>query len=254
MRVPCRVLLLLLCAVAAAICAADEPARRVDIYGGLASLTLPPGWQEVPPTALEYFSIRTAEATGGRIAEVYQHGFRPGDPQAELSLPQVLVQIREDGRIPYGRLLHLPAPEEVVDPAGTALTDHGGSLLREVRLTGLSFDRNRYCLRVDSVLGLAIEGPVLVRSASFLTERGLLTLHCYEAEARAREVLPIFEAIIDSVQIDDSIAYRPRLTDRWSSAHAAAMLFVLAGLFAVVGVAAWLRARRRSAPPGTSLQ
>ena len=246
--------LLLALSVAATVCAADEVGRRVTLYGGLATLTLPPGWHEIPPSALEYFSIRTAEATHGRVAEVYQHGFRPGDPEAELSLPQVLVQIREDGRIPYGQLLHLPAPEEVVDPAGTALGDHGGSLLRDVQLTGLSFDRDRYCLRVDSVLDLAIEGPVLVRSASFLTERGLLTLHCYEAEDRAPEMLPVFEAIIDSVHLAESIAYRPRLGDRWSSTHTAVTLFVLAGIFAAFGLAGRRRNRPRSTAPGASLQ
>ena len=108
--------------------------------------------------------------------------------------------------------------------------------------------------RVDSVLDLAIEGPVLVRSASFLTERGLLTLHCYEAEDRAPEMLPVFEAIIDSVHIAESIAYRPRLGDRWSSTHTAVTLFVLAGIFAAFGLAGRRRNRPRSTAPGASLQ
>ena len=34
-----------------------------------------------------------------RTAETYQHGFRPGDPDAEFALPQLLIQIREDGRL-----------------------------------------------------------------------------------------------------------------------------------------------------------
>ena len=44
---------------------------------------------------------------------------------------------------------------------------------------------------------LSIEGRVAVRSASFLTERGLLTLHFYELEDRLAATAPVFEEILE---------------------------------------------------------
>lgn len=241
-RLPRLVLALLITAAApAAVEATTDPDPAVAIYDGSVTLRLPEGWREIPPNVLEYFTLRTAEATGGRTAESYQYGFRPGDPDLEFSLPQVLIQIREEGRISYGHFQRLPPPADVAAQPASPLTDHRGSLLRELQLTGVTFDRERFCLRVDSVMELSIEGRVVVRSASFLTERGLLTLHCYELEERIAATAPVFEQIIDSVRFDDRIAYRPRLTDLWSSRHTAVALFALAALLA----AAALVARRR---------
>jgi hypothetical protein len=235
--------LLITAAAPAAVDATTDPDAAVAIYDGLATLRLPEGWREIPPNVLEYFTLRTAEATGGRTAESYQHGFRPGDPDLEFSLPQVLIQIREEGRISYGQFLRLPPPADVAAQPASPLTDHRGSLLRELQLTGVTFDRDRFCLRVDSVMELSIEGRVVVRSASFLTERGLLTLHCYELEERIAATAPVFEQIIDSVRFDDRIAYRPRLTDQWSSRHTAVALFTLAALLAAAAFVARRRLR-----------
>ena len=227
--------------------AAADGGRTVSLYDGLVSLRVPSDWNEIPQGTLEYFSLRTAEATGGRVAEVYQHGFRPGDPQLSLSLPQLLIQIREDGRVPYGSFLRLPRPEEVAAPAGTALSDPRGSGVRDVRLTSLAFDADSYCLRVDSVLDLPFDGPTLVRSASFLTERGTFTLHFYDLEDRGTESAPLFEAMVASVRIDDRLAYRPRPLDRWSSRAAGVALFAVAALLAAVALGAQ---RRRAKRPG----
>lgn len=236
--------LLLALAVAGAAFAATEAGRKATVYDGLVTLWVPDGWHDIPPKMLDFFSIRTAEATGGRVAESYQYGFRPGDPDLELSLPQVLIQVREDGRLSSGRFRHLPTPAEASESARGSLADLRGSLVRDARLTALSFDPDRFCLRVDSVLDLAIEGPIVVRSASFLTERGVFTLHCYELEDRAELTTPVFEKMIASVRFEDSLAYRPRLFDRWSSRHTALLLFAAAAL--LVGVAVVARRRIRS--------
>jgi hypothetical protein len=230
-------------AVPTAVVAATDPDHAVAVYEGMATLRLPEGWRPIPPTVLEYFTLRTAEATGGRTAETYQHGFRPGDPDAEFSLPQVLIQIREEGRLAHGHFHRLPSPEDVAARPGSPLADPRGSLLRDLELTDVAFDRRRFCLRVDSVMDLSIEGRVVVRSATFLTERGVFTLHCYELEDRIAATAPVFERIIDSVRFDDRIVYRPRLTDQWSSRHTAVVLFVLAAVLAAVALVARHRLR-----------
>jgi len=237
--------LLVAAAASTVVVATTDPARDAEaVYDGMVTLRVPEDWHAIPPAVLEYFTLRTAEATGGRTAETYQHGFRPGDPNAEFSLPQVLIQIREEGRLAHGHFRRLPSPEDLAPPPGSPLAGSRGSLLRDVQLTDVAFDRRRFCLRVDSVIDLAIEGRVVVRSASFLTERGLFTLHCYELEDRIAGTAPVFEQIIDSVRFDDRIVYRPRITDQWSSRHTAVVLLTLAAV--LVAVALVVRGRLRA--------
>jgi len=215
-----------------------ELSRRVLVYGGRASLEVPTTWWEIPEAVLEFHSLRTAEFSGGRSAEIYQHGFRPGDPHLEFALPQVLIQVRESGRLEYGEFLRLPPLEVLRSEGGERLFERAGPLLAGVELENVIFDRKTYSLRVSSILDLKLEGKAKVESASFLTERGLFTVHCYAHFSNAEAMAPVFTAIIDSVLFDEDVAYKARLSDRWpptpasimygAAALAAAILLLLA--------------------------
>jgi len=215
-----------------------ELSRRVLVYDGRASLEVPTTWWEIPEALLEFHSLRTAEFSGGRSAEIYQHGFRPGDPHLEFALPQVLIQVRESGRLEYGQFLRLPPIEALRSEGDERLLERAGPLLAGVELEEVAFDRKTFSLRVSNILNLEIEGEARVDSASFLTERGLFTVHCFGHISRVEEMAPVFADIIDSVRFDESVAYRPRLSDRWpptpasiaygAAALAAAILLLLA--------------------------
>jgi hypothetical protein len=210
-----------------------ELSRRVLVYDGHASLEVPTTWWEIPEELLEFHSLRTAEFSGGRSAEIYQHGFRPGDPRVEFALPQVLIQVRESGRLEYGRFLHLPPLEALRSEGGERLRERAGPLLAGLELEEAHFDRKTYSLRISSILNLQLEGLARVESVSFLTERGLFTVHCYAHDTRVEEMAPVFAAIIDSVRFDDSVAYQPRLSDRWPPTPASVM-FGAAALAAAI--------------------
>ena len=69
--------------------------RRVEVYQGLATFEIPVDWHEIPTDLIEFYALESAEASGGKLAEFYQHGFRPGNPENDFELPQILVQIKK---------------------------------------------------------------------------------------------------------------------------------------------------------------
>ncbi len=244
MRVVGSILACTLMGVSAVPSTAEEPVRTVTLYKGHATMEIPHDWNEITEETLEFYSLRAAEASGGRVAEIYQVGYRPGDPEIAFALPQILIQIRESGRLPYGRFLHLPSLDELQRASSRHLADRTGPLLRGLELEAAVFDRHQYALRLNNTLDLTIEGRVSVTTVSFLTERGLLTLHCYAGEPQATVMAPIFDRVIDSVRFDDELRYRPRFADRWPP-RPSTVAYGAAALTAITLVLYHIRRRRR---------
>jgi hypothetical protein len=216
--------------------------RQVAVYGGLVTLDVPADWNEIPPDVLEFYSLRAAETSGGRMAEFYQHGFRPDDPEIDFSLPQFLIQIRESGRLNYRQFLRLPSAEDMRAAGERSLTEHVGPMVSEMEMGGAEFDPETYTLRLDNILNLRLEGDTSVTSVAFLTQRGLFTIHFYARVSESALVEQVFEHIAGSVRIDDQLKYRPRLADHWPPRPIS--LFSVAALILVIVVSIH-RFRRR---------
>jgi len=187
----------------------------VALCDGLVTVTLPSAWKEVPPEVLELYTLAMAEESGGRVTEVYQEAFQPEGASELVELPRILFQVKESGRQSYGPFLRLPSLEEVVRATGPRLDQAGSAGVTELSLDQLFFDRRRFALRVSSTLTVEGTGRVGVHTASFLTERGRLAVHCFELMERFDATAPLFDDVIRSVRIAPPLAYRPRLSDRW---------------------------------------
>jgi len=218
--------------------------RTEEVYGGLATIDIPETWNEIPPDVLEFFSLQSAESSGGLMVEIYQHGFRPGNPEADFAPPQVLIQIKESGRLNYRQFLQLPPIELVRDQGAGRLDGRMGPLLEDLHLNDVFLDREAYSVHVTNTLDLKYEGKVLVKSVSFLTERGLFTVHCYALISQQAAMNPVFEGILDSVRIDESIRYQPRLGDRLPPTPAL-ISYAIALIFAVLVLVVLLVQRRQ---------
>jgi hypothetical protein len=224
--------------------ASPEPAvRLVDIYGGLMAVELPDDWQEIDPLHLEELTMWSAEATAGRSVEVYQHGFRPQDPGADPSLPHILVQIRESGRLRYGRFLHLRPLDDIQDETHRSFPNGIPPLVMGVAVEGVSFNPATYCLRLEHSLDLRFKGRVTVLTAAFLTERGLVTFHFVDRERRINDGRVLFDRIIGSLRIAPEISYQPRTSD-----HLPGLPFFVAAAIVAAALMVFLLLRRRSRP------
>jgi hypothetical protein len=218
-----------------------EEFRSVSIYDGHVVLDVPAEWNEIPRDVLEFYALRAAESSGGRMTETYQFGFRPADPELDFALPQLLVQIRESGRLNYRQFLHLPTVEDLRAVGERSLAEHVGPLMRGMEIGEAVFDEDSFALHLTNRLDLSFEGETTVDSVAFLTERGLFTIHAYVKASEAENMEPIVAHVIDSVRFDQELAYRPRLGDHWPPRPAT--LFLLAAL--IVGAAAALHLLRR---------
>jgi hypothetical protein len=236
------------CSVAATIAFLCLPAvatpSDVTLCDGLVSVTLPPGWREVPPEVLELYTLTMAEASGGRVTEVYQEAFQPESATELVEYPRILFQVKESGRQPYGPYLRLPRLDEVVRATGQPPDRTSG--VSEPSLDQLFFDRRRFALRVSTSLTVEGTGRVGVHTASFLTERGRLAVHCFEVMDRFGSTAPLFDEVIRSVRIAPPLAYRPRLADRWPWLAALDWRFgALVGLIVSLTAALVVAVRRR---------
>ena len=243
MRIVGSILACTLLGVPVASSTTEEPMRTVTLYEGHATMETPRDWNDISAESLEFYSLRAAEASGGRSAEIYQYGFRPGDPQMDFALPQILIQIRESGRLPYGQFLHLPTLDEIQEDGNQHLTDRAGPMLRGIELEAARFDRRRYAIYLTNTLDLAFEGRVSVTTVSFLTERGLFTLHCYAGADHALVMAPLFDRVIDSVRFDGELRYKPRLGDRWPP-RPSTVAYGVAALIAIILILSLIRSRR----------
>jgi hypothetical protein len=223
--------------------ATDAAVRRVVIYGGLVGLEIPDDWVEIDPLHLDELSMWSAETTAGRSVEVYQHGFLPQNPGVDRSLPYVLVQIRESGRLRYGRFLHLQPLDDLRKDARRSFPDGIPPLVMDVAVEGVAFDPTTYSLRLEHTLDLRFKGRVTVLTAAFLTERGLLSLHFVDRERRIDDDRALFGRMVDSVTFSPEISYRPRMSD-----HLPGLPFFVAAAIVGAALIVVLLRRRRFQP------
>jgi hypothetical protein len=226
--------------------AGDQDYRTSTLYDGHVVLDVPAEWNEIPREVLDFYALRAAESSGGRMTESYQFGFRPADPEIDFVLPQFLVQIRESGRLNYRQFLRLPTAEDLQAAGERSLAEHVGPLVRGLELGETDFDRDRFALHLSNTLDLNFEGETAVETVAFLTERGLFTIHFYAHVSEIAIMAPIFEHVTRSVRFDEELAYRPRLADRWPPRPI--NLFFLASLVAITVLSVHLLRRGHARP------
>ncbi len=217
---------------------ADE-GTPTEVYGGRFSFILPSDWLVIPPEHIEELIMWMAESTDGRSVEIYQHGFVPSTFESDPWLPLLLVQIRESGRLSYGRFLHLKPTDELRNTSKRVYPAGLPPLIEGVAVEDVHFDSEKLCLRLEHVLDLRFKGRVRVLTAAFLTERGIVALHMVDRERRIVESRALFDAIVDSAIVSPEIAYQRRVRDRWPGLP----FFIAAALVAAV-LAVYLLYRR----------
>ena len=222
----------------------DQEVREVSVYDGHVTFEIPADWAKILPEVLESHSMRLAEASRGRLTEIYQFGFRSSDPDNDFFLPECLIQFRESGRLSYRRFLRLPNAEQMLETGREPIDERAGPAVREMELSDAVFDHDSFSLTLRNTLVLSNEGRTSVKSVAFLTERGLFTMHFYSRVKATEAMDEISTRIVDSVRFDDELRYQPRLLDRWPP-QPATILVLVGSLIAITALAIHFLRRRR---------
>ncbi len=214
-----------------------------SLLDGRVIVEMPPGWQRVDPGELEELAWRVAEAAGGKAGVRWAAGLAPGGRVRDLSLPFVLVETDESGRTSHAELAVLPDIERLRDRAGTARSD--GSRLR---LEGMRFDRRRFALETIASLSTSHWVALEIRSVTYLTATGSVTLHGYLPGDAGPSDRRAVGAVLDQVWIADELTYHPHLKDYWQELSRRPWFwYALAGVAAIV-TALVARSARRGTP------
>jgi hypothetical protein len=87
-----------------------------------------------------------------------------------------------------------------------------------------------------------------------LTERGFVSVHCYEIKGRFETMAPVFDAVLASTEVSADLRYRPRFLDRWPILERLTWIHVAlsVGFGILGGLIVYLGRRRMSARDGVT--
>jgi hypothetical protein len=223
--------------------------ERVEVPGGSLRIEIPSTWTRVPADELELRSLFAAEATGGAASEAFEAAFRPRDAPPGDGPPVVLIQGDERGRLSWARFARLPAADDVDGLAARRLLGSGLPFADQTRLERIGFDRQRHRLAVVSRVDHTPWGPLLVTSNLYLTDAGGVAVHALSTVDSATRHPDLWASILDSVELDERLRYRPRWTDLWPWILGwPRFWFAAAAVAAVIALVILLRDRRRPRP------
>ncbi len=224
-----------------------ELAVTVELADSQVTLELPLAWDRIPDDELELFSLEAAEQSGGRAAEIYQHGFAPAAARSWFDYPFILIQSKQSGRLDLALFRELPTVKELRQNRSERIREAAGELIRNLRAEQISFDDEAYVLHVQSTVEVVTVGLVVVNSASYLSQKGVIMVHCYGLATRREQNRDLFEQVLASVCLAKGLAYQPRFSERWPllASFDWRHWTLLAMMVIILGLLAYLVPRRR---------
>jgi hypothetical protein len=187
------------CILAIAVCVSGATFETADEF----SITLPDGWVQIPGSVLQEFAAKMNELSPDAPPQVYDYGYQLGDNGGWLSYPYVLVQVRPEGRIPSGELARFPKMS---------------SQMGDIDLSGVQFGESTYdkehqilwsTLTTQPPEGETVKALIAVK----LTELGYIRLTGCALDASFDDYKKVFTDAFTSLEMDDSIAYKPQFAD-----------------------------------------
>jgi hypothetical protein len=230
-------------------CASVTTAETFSTRDGF-SVTLPPGWVQAPPEALQQMETAIGELTQGSLTQRYDYGFQLASAATWFEYPYILVQVRRTGRVPEGELRQYERIQsqfrDGLEQADASLGDSVSNAIQsEIR-----YDETEHVLLSTVTMNVENVGVVRGLVALKLTEFGFIQMMGYATDDTFAQYVPLFTEAVRTLDVADADAYQPRLTDRaptiWGinlgQTAIAALIGGLGG--ALIGLAKYIRKRR----------
>jgi len=212
------------------------------------TLTLPEGWEQIPNKAIQEQTRAVTATTGGQISQQYQDGFQQSAGGGWFQYPYVLVESRETGRVPEGQLARMKSMRPEMQNGLDSVSKKLNSIMSNMSLGETYYDATNKCILVRITMKVANVGEVEALTCGFLTEKGILTFHCYSTAAEFDKLLPVFQGLLKSVRLSDGLRYQPRLSDSigFDFGRVGRSAFIGGAVGGLVGVAVWLKKKLQS--------
>ena len=188
-----------------ALCENKLDFKKIEIPNEGFSISMPLNWIEIPFDELRNFSTIITEEHPEITPQNFKYGFQSKFEDNWFELPYVLIKIENVGKIPLNTFSNLSKIKDEID---NKLNQKESSLaLQELKFAEMYFDSTNYILW--SIFSNETDefGKVKGLTGGYLTEKGLIGISCYSKESEFSFYLPIFERIINSVNIAENLKY-----------------------------------------------
>lgn len=196
------------------------------------SITLPPGWTQMPPIMAAGLSDQALATKGGGVGA---YGFEPGSNTNSLKAPCVTVQVVRAGRMGDGYVRMLNHPE-IRRRAVLDLVKKDG--LDERNIVDVKFETNRCRLSFSATQTDERGDEFRLWHAMTFTERGTINVSCLADESDSRNWEELFGGVQDSLTVHSSVAYQPRSTggNVEGAKFRASSVLLIPGIMVLVGL------------------
>lgn len=202
---------ILLCMRAAA---ADPAAETTSIRTASGIVFhLPDDWIEIPQQILDKSTRAMHELAPDMPKQVYEYGFQqtPGDPW--LRYPYILVQIQNKGRMPEAQLKQFKALNKGLQMGAKQVEEQSNALVTDMKMGEPVYDDALHAVWIYSQSTIAEVGVIDAVIGMRLTEQGFVQIMGYSRHADAETMRPVFERVIRSAELPESLQYKPRFSD-----------------------------------------
>lgn len=191
---------------------ANAVAKEFDSEKGF-KLNLPADWIAIPKQALNQFSAHLKKVAPDAARPQYDFGFQLRASQNWFEYPYILVQVKNNGRLPESELKNLKKIESGLNQGASEAENRMSALLTQAQIGETFYDERSQRLWATMSINVADVGMVKSLLVFFLTERGMIAFGGYAKEADFAYHSNVFESIINSVSLADNLRYQPRWTD-----------------------------------------
>lgn len=197
------------------------------------AIDLPESWVPVPAHVLDAFSERTDNLSSNAPMQYYDYGYQAVLTNGQwLSFPYVLIQVRPVGRIPSSELARYQTLSEKMEDFS----------LPDVSISETVYDKENHILWTTLSTYTEDGLPVKALVAVKLTEIGYIRLMGCATEDTFEEYVKTFRNAFSTLEIDESLAYKPKFSDAVPSVGGikTGMVLVWAIQAMVIGGVLWV--------------
>lgn len=176
------------------------------------SITLPEGWIEIPTGTLDEYCEALAELAPN-IQQTYDYGFQHTSQDNWFSPPYILIQVKNIGRVPSGKLSQFKKFDKASENVTEKIKESFSDQISDVALNEPTYDSQNNILWVFSSIGLREGETVKCISAMKLTEKGAIQLMGYSTEDSYETYKDFYRETFINLGVEESIRYKPQVTD-----------------------------------------
>ena len=173
------------------------------------TITIPPGWARMRPSHLESIEEKIAQRVQYGFHERFDYGYWGMFLTTPYGYPYVLVQIRDEGRIPEDELAFLEgaSAQDEIDWYRRFLSP----IASDIQVGELWYDEAERIIWMNMEARVSGVGRVFVLTGFIPTQTGLIQVSGYSSR---RDYVESLREIISSVEPNAALVYRPSTPDQ----------------------------------------